>query len=130
MFYSAKRQQFLLDQGYSFAVKKNIVPPDTKSRLTGRTEELNLLREVLCANIEASSKEEAGGLKATQRLLAEEGGEIEYRMMHQDAGLNSDNRASLRGTQQALKEEGDRQEQEMMAAMTGEKQHWLRSGQS
>ena len=58
MFYSAKRQQFLLDQGYSFAVKKNIVPPDTKSRLTGRTEELNLLREVLCANIEASSKEE------------------------------------------------------------------------
>ena len=72
---------------------------------------------------EASSKEEEGGLKATQRLLAEEGGEIEYRMMHQDTGLDSDNRASLRGTQQALEEEGDRQEQEMMAAVTGGKQH-------
>ena len=58
MFYSAKRQQFLLDQGYSFAVKKNIVPSGWASRISGRSEELDLLREVLCANIEASAKEE------------------------------------------------------------------------
>ena len=51
-YFSAKRQQYLLAQGYSFAVKKNIVPSGFESRISGHAEEMKLLREVLCANID------------------------------------------------------------------------------
>jgi DNA excision repair protein ERCC-3 len=68
--YSAKRQQYLIDQGYSFDVVKATLPQVTGSRLAGRAEELALLHEVLCADLEADRAERDEDA-AVQRHLAD-----------------------------------------------------------
>lgn len=56
MFYSTKRQQYLVDQGYSFKVLTNLVTAGSgeASHLSTTDAELKLLREVLCAEVEAN----------------------------------------------------------------------------
>lgn len=51
MYYSTKRQQFLIDQGYSFKVITSLPPPDSGSDLSFSTldEQLDLLSKVLSA---------------------------------------------------------------------------------
>nr|CAD1836947.1 unnamed protein product [Ananas comosus var. bracteatus] len=51
MYYSTKRQQFLIDQGYSFKVITSLPPPDTGAELSYYTldEQLDLLGKVLNA---------------------------------------------------------------------------------
>ncbi|XP_072995058.1 general transcription and DNA repair factor IIH helicase/translocase subunit XPB1-like [Typha latifolia] len=51
MYYSTKRQQFLIDQGYSFKVITSLPPPDTGAELSYYTldEQLDLLSKVLNA---------------------------------------------------------------------------------
>ncbi|CAA7036045.1 unnamed protein product [Microthlaspi erraticum] len=51
MYYSTKRQQFLIDQGYSFKVITSLPPPDAGSSLSYSTqqEQLSLLTKVLNA---------------------------------------------------------------------------------
>ena len=49
MFYSAKRQQYLVDQGYTFKVVTDLPEPAT-SVLDTRAKELDLLNSVLCAD--------------------------------------------------------------------------------
>ncbi|XP_020270223.1 DNA repair helicase XPB1 isoform X2 [Asparagus officinalis] len=51
MYYSTKRQQFLIDQGYSFKVITSLPPPDSGSELSFHTlqEQLDLLSKVLSA---------------------------------------------------------------------------------
>lgn len=51
MYYSTKRQQFLIDQGYSFKVITSLPPPDSGSDLSFHTldEQLDLLSKVLSA---------------------------------------------------------------------------------
>mmetsp|Transcript_12192 Transcript_12192/g.39161 ORF Transcript_12192/g.39161 Transcript_12192/m.39161 type:complete len:136 (-) Transcript_12192:120-527(-) len=57
MFYSTKRQQFLVDQGYAFKVITNLVPDgQTELLYSTQRDQLDLLREVLTA---ASSAEVA-----------------------------------------------------------------------
>mmetsp|Transcript_20854 Transcript_20854/g.63788 ORF Transcript_20854/g.63788 Transcript_20854/m.63788 type:complete len:135 (+) Transcript_20854:597-1001(+) len=57
MFYSTKRQQFLVDQGYAFKVITNLVPEGHDELLySTQRDQLDLLREVLTA---ASSAEVA-----------------------------------------------------------------------
>jgi DNA excision repair protein ERCC-3 len=57
MYYSTKRQQFLVDQGYAFKVITNLVPDgQTELLYSSQRDQLELLREVLTA---ASSAEVA-----------------------------------------------------------------------
>jgi len=51
MYYSTKRQQFLIDQGYSFKVITSLPPPDAGSSLGyhSQEEQLSLLGKVLNA---------------------------------------------------------------------------------
>ncbi|XP_074572887.1 general transcription and DNA repair factor IIH helicase/translocase subunit XPB1-like [Curcuma longa] len=51
MYYSTKRQQFLIDQGYSFKVITSLPPPDSGAELSyhGLDEQLELLSKVLNA---------------------------------------------------------------------------------
>ncbi|CAH8390785.1 unnamed protein product [Eruca vesicaria subsp. sativa] len=51
MYYSTKRQQFLIDQGYSFKVITSLPPPDSGSSLSyhSQEEQLSLLAKVLNA---------------------------------------------------------------------------------
>ncbi|KAI3972026.1 hypothetical protein MKW92_040184 [Papaver armeniacum] len=51
MYYSAKRQQFLIDQGYSFKIITSLPPPDAGAELGyhSRDEQLHLLRMILNA---------------------------------------------------------------------------------
>ncbi|KAK9147442.1 hypothetical protein Scep_006199 [Stephania cephalantha] len=51
MYYSTKRQQFLIDQGYSFKVITSLPPPDTGADLSyhSRDEQMQLLNKVLNA---------------------------------------------------------------------------------
>ena len=49
MFYSAKRQQYLVDQGYTFKVVTDLPAPN-KSNLDTKEKELDLLNAVLCAD--------------------------------------------------------------------------------
>ena len=47
MFYSTKRQQFLVDQGYAFKVITNLVPEGQDDLLySSQRDQLDLLREV------------------------------------------------------------------------------------
>ena len=60
MYYSTKRQQFLVDQGYAFKVVTNLLPPDDapdapQLGLATREEQVTLLAKVL-----AAAEEEAG----------------------------------------------------------------------
>ena len=52
MYYSTKRQQFLIDQGYAFKVITKLEGMDTATDLVYRThnEQMSLLTEVLLAN--------------------------------------------------------------------------------
>ncbi|OVA13975.1 Helicase Ercc3 [Macleaya cordata] len=51
MYYSTKRQQFLIDQGYSFKIITSLPPPDSGADLSysSRDEQLQLLNKVLNA---------------------------------------------------------------------------------
>ncbi|KAL9234006.1 hypothetical protein vseg_008930 [Gypsophila vaccaria] len=51
MYYSTKRQQFLIDQGYSFKVITSLPPPDSGAQLSYSSivEQLDLLKKVLSA---------------------------------------------------------------------------------
>jgi DNA excision repair protein ERCC-3 len=49
MYYSSKRQQYLIDQGYSFSMQSDIVPSSFNSKLNNREDELKLLQSVLCS---------------------------------------------------------------------------------
>ena len=59
MYYSAKRQQFLVDQGYSFKVVTNLPPPDSGDDLSfsSQDEQLDLLTKVLNAGEEVGAEE-------------------------------------------------------------------------
>ncbi|KAM7252541.1 hypothetical protein ACFE04_024424 [Oxalis oulophora] len=60
MYYSTKRQQFLIDQGYSFKVITSLPPPDSGSDLSfsTRDEQLGLLAKVLNAGDDAVGLEQ------------------------------------------------------------------------
>ncbi|KAK6777657.1 hypothetical protein RDI58_024375 [Solanum bulbocastanum] len=60
MYYSTKRQQFLIDQGYSFKVITNLPPPDSGPELSyyNVDEQLELLRKVLSAGGDIVGMEE------------------------------------------------------------------------
>ncbi|XP_050228218.1 general transcription and DNA repair factor IIH helicase subunit XPB1 [Mercurialis annua] len=60
MYYSTKRQQFLIDQGYSFKVITSLPPPDTGADLSyyHRDEQLALLAKVLNAGDDAVGLEQ------------------------------------------------------------------------
>lgn len=59
MYYSTKRQQFLIDQGYSFKVVTQLPPPDEGQDLSYSTqdEQMDLLTKVLNAGDEAMREE-------------------------------------------------------------------------
>ncbi|KAG2677215.1 hypothetical protein I3843_12G090800 [Carya illinoinensis] len=60
MYYSSKRQQFLIDQGYSFKVITSLPPPDTGADLSYHSldEQLALLGKVLSAGDDAVGLEQ------------------------------------------------------------------------
>ncbi|KAL2902058.1 General transcription and DNA repair factor IIH helicase subunit XPB1 [Bienertia sinuspersici] len=60
MYYSTKRQQFLIDQGYSFKVITSLPPPDCGAALSYNTlqEQVNLLSKVLSAGDDAVGLEQ------------------------------------------------------------------------
>ncbi|XP_059640083.1 general transcription and DNA repair factor IIH helicase subunit XPB1 [Cornus florida] len=60
MYYSTKRQQFLIDQGYSFKVITSLPPPDSGADLSynSRDEQLALLTKVLSAGDDAVGLEQ------------------------------------------------------------------------
>ncbi|KAE8055361.1 hypothetical protein FH972_012202 [Carpinus fangiana] len=60
MYYSTKRQQFLIDQGYSFKVITSLPPPDTGADLSYHSleEQLALLGKVLSAGDDAVGLEQ------------------------------------------------------------------------
>ncbi|XP_028551963.1 general transcription and DNA repair factor IIH helicase subunit XPB1 isoform X2 [Dendrobium catenatum] len=60
MYYSTKRQQFLIDQGYSFKVITSLPPPDTGPELSyyHLNEQLDLLNKVLNAGDDAVGLEQ------------------------------------------------------------------------
>lgn len=60
MYYSTKRQQFLIDQGYSFKVITSLPPPDCGATLSYNTlqEQMDLLRKVLSAGDDAVGLEQ------------------------------------------------------------------------
>jgi hypothetical protein len=60
MFFSTKRQQYLIDQGYTFKVEQNLADEaDRQSEcLTSKTMELNLLNKILQYNSEELRKED------------------------------------------------------------------------
>ncbi|PKA66278.1 DNA repair helicase XPB1 [Apostasia shenzhenica] len=60
MYYSTKRQQFLIDQGYSFKVITSLPPPDSGSELSyyHLNEQLDLLNKVLNAGDDAVGLEQ------------------------------------------------------------------------
>ncbi|KAK3004820.1 hypothetical protein RJ639_017933 [Escallonia herrerae] len=60
MYYSTKRQQFLIDQGYSFKVITSLPPPDSNADLSYNTldEQLDLLKKVKMAGDEAVGLEQ------------------------------------------------------------------------
>ncbi|GAQ80913.1 putative Xeroderma pigmentosum group B protein [Klebsormidium nitens] len=62
MYYSTKRQQFLIDQGYSFKVITELPPPDMASELSYSTqqEQLDLLGRVLQADTAEAGEERLG----------------------------------------------------------------------
>ena len=49
VYHSARRQQYLVDQGYSYGVTKDLASDDASSCLGTREAELALLQDVLCA---------------------------------------------------------------------------------
>jgi DNA excision repair protein ERCC-3 len=60
MYYSTKRQQFLIDQGYSFKVITSLPPADTGADLSYHklSDQLDLLSKVLSAGDEAAGIEQ------------------------------------------------------------------------
>lgn len=61
MYYSTKRQQFLIDQGYSFKVITSLPPPDTDQdqlHFSNLNEQLDLLNKVLNAGDDAVGLEQ------------------------------------------------------------------------
>ncbi|KAJ4956482.1 hypothetical protein NE237_013265 [Protea cynaroides] len=60
MYYSTKRQQFLIDQGYSFKIITSLPPPDTGAELNYHRleEQLGLLSKVLSAGDDAVGLEQ------------------------------------------------------------------------
>ncbi|CAM9461574.1 unnamed protein product [Discosporangium mesarthrocarpum] len=60
MYYSSKRQQYLVDQGYTFKVVTDLVSQADRadSKLQDRKAELALLRDVLTSTTEVEEKEE------------------------------------------------------------------------
>ena len=72
MYYSTKRQQYLVDQGYTFKVVTDLPRPST-SALDGATAELDLLNSVLCADYlkeeEAEDKALARAAKTFRRRV-------------------------------------------------------------
>lgn len=69
MYFSSKRQQYLIDQGYSYCMQSDVVPLNFVSKLNGRDEELSLLQSVLCSG--AINERET-------RAAGEEEVEVEY----------------------------------------------------
>ena len=62
MYYSAKRQQYLIDQGYTFKVVTDIPSLDRDSKVQTPQEELDLLNDVLCAQWEKDQEAEEKAL--------------------------------------------------------------------
>uniref|UniRef100_A0A1D1Z523 DNA 3'-5' helicase n=1 Tax=Anthurium amnicola TaxID=1678845 RepID=A0A1D1Z523_9ARAE len=60
MFYSTKRQQFLIDQGYSFKIITSLPPPDSGAELSfdRREDQLDLLNKLLNAGDDAVGLEQ------------------------------------------------------------------------
>ena len=72
MFYSTKRQQFLVDQGYAFKVITNLVPDGQDELLySTQRDQLDLLREVLTDATSAEAQaEDAREAAEVERTLA------------------------------------------------------------
>lgn len=78
MYFSTKRQQYLVDQGYTFKVVQDLVDKADKesSLLTTVTQELNLLNKVLAFNYQAYDEaEDKEFKKVTSGETEEDGGE-------------------------------------------------------
>jgi DNA excision repair protein ERCC-3 len=68
MFYSTKRQQYLVDQGYTFKVVTDL-PQPTLSALASEQDEIDLLNQVLNAD---ALKEEAEEEKALAKAAKDD----------------------------------------------------------
>lgn len=66
MYYSNKRQQYLIDQGYTFKVITNIVSSNDENFsgvFSSKKNQLELLNEVLCADVEKAAEEENNAIR-------------------------------------------------------------------
>ncbi|KAI9274827.1 P-loop containing nucleoside triphosphate hydrolase protein [Phascolomyces articulosus] len=71
MYYSTKRQQFLIDQGYAFKVITNLEGMDSDPNLVYRTpqEQMDLLKSVLLTNEDDLKDEELGVTDDVGRIM-------------------------------------------------------------
>ena len=69
MYFSAKRQQYLIDQGYTFQVLQNLsATADRESTLLrSKTDEINLLNEALSYDCSAADEEETAAVSRGER---------------------------------------------------------------
>jgi DNA excision repair protein ERCC-3 len=69
MFYSNKRQQYLVDQGYTFKVVTDLYDKDTfKGVFTKKEAQRQLLNEVLSADVESAAKDENAAIRDDEDL--------------------------------------------------------------
>lgn len=69
MFYSNKRQQYLVDQGYTFKVVTELFEPDTFHGVyTKKDAQRQLLNEVLSADVESAAKDENAAIRDDEDL--------------------------------------------------------------
>ena len=80
MYYSAKRQQFLIDQGYAFKVITNLLDSSSggngapNGMLSTREEQLDLLAKVLAAGEEEAGEEVLPGMAPRAGAMQRAGG--------------------------------------------------------
>ncbi|GLD98095.1 hypothetical protein PINS_up006792 [Pythium insidiosum] len=69
MFYSNKRQQYLVDQGYTFKVVTDLYDKDSfKGVFTKKEAQRQLLNEVLSADVESAAKDENAAIRDDEDL--------------------------------------------------------------
>lgn len=69
MFYSNKRQQYLVDQGYTFKVVTDLYDPETfEGVFTKKEAQRQLLNEVLSADVESAAKDENAAIRDDEDL--------------------------------------------------------------
>ncbi|DAZ92559.1 TPA: hypothetical protein N0F65_012789 [Lagenidium giganteum] len=68
MFYSNKRQQYLVDQGYTFKVVTDLYDRDFKGVFTKKEAQRELLEEVMAADVEAAARDENAAIRDDEDL--------------------------------------------------------------